>query len=34
MQLVLRDNDIIMLPSEIGQLSRLRELHVQNNRLT
>ncbi|KAK4336677.1 hypothetical protein RND71_043979 [Anisodus tanguticus] len=33
-QLVLRDNDLIMLPSEIGLLTKLRELHVQNNRLT
>lgn len=33
-QLALRDNDLIALPAEVGELSRLRELHVQNNRLT
>lgn len=34
LQLVLRENDLIDLPSELGELSRLRELHVQGNRLT
>ena len=34
LQLVLRDNDLISLPKEIGDLGRLRELHVQGNRLT
>ena len=33
-QLVLRENDLIMLPKEIGDLSRLKELHIQSNRLT
>ena len=33
-QLVLRDNDLIELPKEIGELTRLRELHIQGNRLT
>jgi len=33
-QLVLRDNDLITLPKEIGDLSRLKELHIQGNRLT
>ena len=33
-QLVLRDNDLISLPKEIGELSRLKELHIQSNRLT
>ena len=33
-QLVLRENDLISLPKEIGDLSRLRELHIQGNRLT
>lgn len=33
-QLVLRDNDLIALPKEIGELTRLRELHIQGNRLT
>lgn len=34
MQLVLRENDLIDIPKEIGELSRLRELHIQGNRLT
>ena len=34
MQLVLRDNDLIALPKELGLLVRLRELHIQNNRLS
>ena len=34
LQLVLRENDLISLPKEIGNLTRLRELHVQGNRLT
>ena len=33
-QLVLRENDLIALPKEMGELTRLRELHVQGNRLT
>lgn len=33
-QLVLRENDLIALPKEVGELSRLRELHIQGNRLT
>jgi hypothetical protein len=33
-QLVLRENDLVELPKEIGDLSRLRELHIQGNRLT
>lgn len=33
-QLVLRENDLIELPKEIGELARLRELHIQGNRLT
>ncbi|KRY36432.1 Ras suppressor protein 1 [Trichinella spiralis] len=32
--LVLRDNNLIFLPKEIGELSRLKELHIQGNRLT
>jgi Leucine-rich repeat (LRR) protein len=31
---VLRDNDLVELPKEIGELSRLRELHIQGNRLS
>lgn len=31
---MLRENDLIELPKEIGDLQRLRELHVQGNRLT
>jgi Leucine-rich repeat (LRR) protein len=34
LQLVLRDNDLIALPKEIGEIPRLRELHTQGNRLT
>lgn len=34
LQLVLRENDILELPKELGELTRLRELHVQGNRLT
>lgn len=30
----MRDNDLIVLPKELGLLVRLRELHIQNNRLT
>lgn len=33
-QLGLRDNDLLDIPREIGELTRLRELHIQNNRLT
>jgi Leucine-rich repeat (LRR) protein len=33
-QLVLRENDLVELPKEVGDLSRLRELHIQGNRLT
>jgi Leucine-rich repeat (LRR) protein len=33
-QLVLRENDLIDIPKEIGELQRLRELHLQGNRLT
>ncbi|EEB10596.1 Ras suppressor protein, putative [Pediculus humanus corporis] len=33
-QLVLRENDLIEIPKEIGELTRLRELHIQGNRLT
>jgi Leucine-rich repeat (LRR) protein len=31
---VLRENDLISIPKEIGELVRLRELHIQGNRLT
>lgn len=31
---MLRDNDLIEIPKEIGDLARLRELHLQANRLT
>lgn len=34
LQLVLRENDLVELPKEIGELTRLRELHIQGNRLT
>ena len=34
LQLVLRENDLIELPKQIGDLARLRELHIQGNRLT
>lgn len=34
MQLGLRDNQLIAIPREIGEITRLRELHIQNNRLT
>jgi hypothetical protein len=34
LQLVLRENDLIDIPKEIGELQRLRELHLQGNRLT
>lgn len=30
----LRDNDLLDIPREIGELQRLRELHIQSNRLT
>ncbi len=33
-QLSLRDNDLISLPKEIGDLAQLKELHIQGNRLT
>uniref|UniRef100_A0A3P8VN62 Ras suppressor protein 1 n=1 Tax=Cynoglossus semilaevis TaxID=244447 RepID=A0A3P8VN62_CYNSE len=32
--LSLRDNDLISLPKEIGELIQLKELHIQGNRLT
>ncbi|KHJ76680.1 leucine Rich repeat-containing domain protein [Oesophagostomum dentatum] len=32
--LVLRDNDLLAIPREIGHLSNLKELHIQGNRLT
>lgn len=31
---MLRENDLISLPREVGELQRLRELHIQGNRLT
>ncbi|KAL1374698.1 hypothetical protein pipiens_020406, partial [Culex pipiens pipiens] len=34
LSLGLRDNDLLELPREIGELTRIRELHIQNNRLT
>lgn len=34
LQLSLRDNDLISLPKEIGDLAHLKELHIQGNRLT
>jgi len=34
LQLVLRENDLVELPKEVGDLTRLRELHIQGNRLT
>ena len=34
LKLVLRENDLLDLPKEIGELPRLRELHIQGNRLT
>ncbi len=30
----MRDNDLLEIPREIGELLRLRELHIQFNRLT
>lgn len=33
-KLGLRDNQLVDIPREIGELTRLRELHIQNNRLT
>lgn len=33
-QLSLRDNDLISLPKDIGDLGQLKELHIQGNRLT
>ena len=33
LQLVLRDNDLVELPKALGNLTRLKELHIQNNRL-
>lgn len=32
-QLSMRENDLIEVPKELGQLARLRELHLQGNRL-
>ena len=32
--LVLRDNELIAIPPEVGSLHRLKELHIQGNRLT
>uniref|UniRef100_A0A3Q3DXD6 Ras suppressor protein 1 n=1 Tax=Hippocampus comes TaxID=109280 RepID=A0A3Q3DXD6_HIPCM len=32
--LSLRDNDLISLPKDIGELVQLKELHIQGNRLT
>jgi Leucine-rich repeat (LRR) protein len=32
--LVLRDNDLVSLPKEVCDLTLLRELHLENNRLT
>lgn len=29
----LRDNQLLDIPREIGECNRLRELHIQNNRL-
>lgn len=29
----MRENDLIEVPKELGQLARLRELHLQGNRL-
>lgn len=34
LQLSLRDNDLISLPKDIGDLGQLKELHIQGNRLT
>jgi len=31
---VVRDNDLISIPKEIGELTKLKELCIQNNRLT
>ncbi|XP_052253160.1 ras suppressor protein 1-like [Dreissena polymorpha] len=33
-KLVVRENDLVSLPREVGDLIRLRELHIQGNRLT
>lgn len=33
LQLSMRENDLIEVPRELGQLTRLRELHLQGNRL-
>lgn len=30
----MRENDLVDLPPELGELQRLRELHIQGNRLT
>ena len=32
--LAIRDNELVDVPQEIGELSGLRELHLQGNRLT
>jgi Leucine-rich repeat (LRR) protein len=32
-QLSMRENDLVEVPRELGQLQRLRELHLQGNRL-
>ena len=29
-----RDNDLISIPKELGSLKKLKELHIQGNRLT
>ena len=33
-QLSLRDNDLLSIPKEVGELTKLKELHIQGNRLT
>ena len=30
----MRDNDLISLPKEVGTLTKLKELHIQGNRMT
>ena len=32
-QLAIRDNDLAALPLEVGLLTKLKELHLQGNRL-
>lgn len=34
LQLCFRENDLVALPKDVGELVRLRELHIQGNRLT